>query len=169
MGELLTRGTVWLALTLYVAGEIARRRLASSVAARWLNTLGCAAFIAHVACAFNFYHVWSHAVAYADTARQTAEMVGWSSGAGLYVNYFFAAVWLVDAFWSWITPSYTARPVWAIWAVRAFFWFMIFNGAVVFARGPMRGYGLFLSLALIASWWPRQRTSIDRPSCRLSI
>jgi len=161
MGELLTRGTVWLALTLYVAGEIARRRSSASDTARWLNTLGCAAFIAHVACAFHFYHAWSHSVAYADTTRQTAEMVGWNSGAGLYVNYFFAAVWLADAFW-----TYAARPVWITRAIRAFFWFMIFNAAVVFAHGPMRGYGLLLSLALIATWWPRQFTSIDRPSCR---
>jgi hypothetical protein len=161
MGELLTRGTVWLALTLYVAGEIARRRSRSSVAARWLNPLGCAVFIAHVACAFHFYHAWSHSVAYADTARQTAEMVGWNSGAGLYVNYFFATVWIADAFWSWITPSYTARPIWITWAIRAFFWFMIFNGAVVFARGPMRGYGLLLSLGLIACWWHKTTVADD--------
>ena len=166
MGESLTRGTVWLALTLYVAGEIVMRRASSSVAARRLNTLGSVAFLAHVACAFHFYHAWSHSVAYADTARQTAEMVGWNSGAGLYVNYLFAAVWVADALWGWITLA--ARPVWVTWAIRAFFWFMIFNGAVVFAHGPMRGYGLLLSLALIGSWWPRRRTSTDRPSCRSS-
>lgn len=161
MGELLTRGTVWLALTLYVAGEIARRRSASSVPARWLNTLGCAPFIAHVACAFHFYHAWSHSAAYADTARQTAEMVGWNSGAGIYINYLFAAVWLADVFW-----TYAARPLWITWAIRAFFWFMIFNGAVVFARSPWRFYGLLLSLGLIACWLPRRRTSIDRSPCR---
>lgn len=157
--ELLTRGTVWLALTLYVGGEVVRRRWGSTRAAHWLNTLGCVMFFAHVACAFHFYHGWSHSAAYADTARQTAEMVGWNSGAGLYVNYLFAAVWFADAFWSWTAAGYAARRVWVTWTIRAFFWFMIVNGAVVFVHGAMRGYGLLLILALIACWWPRRKSS----------
>ena len=161
MDELLTRGTVWLALTLYVGGEIVRRRSAANDAARRLNTLGCAAFVAHVACAFHFYHGWSHSAAHTDTARQTAELFGWNSGIGLYVNYLFAAVWLADAVWSWSAPGYAARPAWITWTIRAFFWFMIFNGAVIFARGPLRGYGLLLSVALVAAWWPQRYPRIQ--------
>jgi len=160
-GEFLTRGTVWLALTLYVGGEFARRRVVgvqasacSSNAGRWLNTAGCAAFLAHVVCAFHFYHSWSHTVAYAATARQTAELTGWDYGFGLYINYLFAVVWFADAVWSWMTPTYAARPAWVTRAIRAFFWFMIFNGAVVFAQAPLRAFGLLLSLALIVCWWP---------------
>ena len=150
-GEWLTRGTVWLALSLYVAGQILPHRSA----ARWFNTLGCVAFLAHVACAFQFYHGWSHSVAYADTARQTKELTGWNSGAGLYINYLFALVWMGDVIWSW--ASYDARPPWITWSVRGFFWFMIFNGAVVFARGPIRGFGLLLCLALVGCWWPKRK------------
>jgi len=156
MGEILTRGTVWLALSLYVAGEVMRRRSALSPAGRWLNTLGCAAFLAHVACAFHFYHAWSHSAAYVDTARQTAELTGWNSGAGLYINYLFALVWVADALSSWSTSR--ARPNWIIWSVRGFFWFMMFNGAVVFAHGTMRGYGLLLCVLLLACWWPRRKS-----------
>jgi len=151
-GEFLTRATVWVALTLYVGCEFARRR-ASNCAGRWLNAAGCAAFLAHVVCAFHFYHSWSHTAAYAATAHQTVELTGWDSGFGLYINYVFAAVWFAEAVWSWVTPTYAARPVWITRTIRAFFWFMIFNGAVVFAHGPLRAFGLLLSLALIVCWW----------------
>src|SRR5262245_48674916 len=144
LGEALTRGTVWLALTLYVASEFAMRR--SGRAARWLNAFGCATFLAHVVCAFQFYHHWSHSAAYADTARQTAALTGWKSGAGLYVNYVFAMVWIATVI--------KGPGGWALWAVRGFFWFMIFNGAVVFVHGPVRWIGLLLCAALIGCWGP---------------
>src|SRR5688572_15862037 len=99
-GEWATRGTIWVALVFYVTSETrdpARGR-------RWLNTLGCAAFLAHVACAFHFYHAWSHAAAYADTARQTAQWFGWNSGAGLFINYLFAIVWVAEVSMAWAKP-----------------------------------------------------------------
>lgn len=144
---ILTRLTVWLALSLYVAAELVKARWPQ--AARWLMTLGCAAFLGHVACAFHFHHGWSHAAAYRDTARQTAELVGWNSGAGLYVNYLFALVWIGEAGWVW---TRRARPKWITWTIRGFFWFMIFNGAVVFVHGPMRGLGIVLCAALALRW-----------------
>ena len=147
LDETLTRGTVWLALTLYVANECAARR-SHLRAARWFNAFGCAAFLAHVACAFQFYHHWSHSAAYADTARQTAELTGWNSGAGLYINYLFALVWLAAV----ITPPRNAMA----WIVRGFFWFMIFNGAVVFVQGPIHYFGLLLCLTLIGCWLIRK-------------
>jgi hypothetical protein len=156
MGELLTRTTVWVALTLYVAAETRRR---SDRLRRGINTLGCVIFLAHVTCAFHFYHSWSHSAAYADTARQTASLTGWHSGAGLYVNYLFGLVWILEAAWMWTKPNtYVTRSAKVTWFVRAFFWFMIFNGAFVFAHWPMRLYGLLLSLALIVCWSTRRTT-----------
>ena len=152
-GELLTRGTVWLALTLYVGGEIARL---FNRTGRLLNTAGCTAFLAHVACAFHFYHSWNHSAAYAATAHQTADTFGWNSGLGLYINYLFAAIWLTDAVWSW-SNKYATRPAWITRAIRTFFWFMMVNGAVIFAQGPLRWFGLLLSVVLIACWWPRRK------------
>jgi len=207
-GECLTRGTVWLALSLYVGSETVKsfargrersdkpadgaspphpslspaggegvRRPGEGVVqesrarttsweslrvARWLNTVGCAAFLAHVAAAFHYYHQWSHAVAYADTVRQTAEFSGWNWGGGLYINYVFALVWLGETVWSWVSPtSYLHRTNWITWIVRGFFLFMMFNGAVVFVRSGMKWFGLILCLALLICWW--RKRMVDPP------
>ena len=155
--EWLTRGTVWLALSLYVAAEAvkaARRGGGSNTAARCLNALGCAAFLAHVACAFHFYHAWSHREAYAHTARQTAEWFGWNWGGGLFFNYAFALLWLGEVIWSCAGPMrYRQRPRCMTWVVRGFFLFMTLNGAVVFAHGVVRWFGLVLCLTLAGCWW----------------
>ena len=159
-GEWLTRGTVWLALVLYVWGELAlaRRRegaVSGFVAVRWLQSLAWAAFLAHIACAFQFYHHWSHAHALADTARQTAERVGWNWGGGLWFNYLFAALWTGEIGWAWFDlEGYRNRAIWMVRSVRAFFFFMIFNGAVLFAPGPQRWLGLLLCAALAWAWRP---------------
>ena len=163
--EWVTRGTVWLALSLYVAGEIvkaARRGDESFRAARWLNSIGCAAFLAHVAAAFHYYHHWSHAAAYADTARQTAAFAGWNWGGGLYVNYAFAFVWLGEVVWSWVGQnSYHERPNWVTCTVRGFFLFMMFNGAVVFVHNSARWFGLILCVTMVACWWVRRKPRVD--------
>ena len=68
-GELLTRFTVWVAVAGYAAFLLSRGRRKWDAAARLAWTAACAALLAHVAFAFNFYHAWSHAAAYRDTAR----------------------------------------------------------------------------------------------------
>src|SRR5262245_33859605 len=129
-GELLTRWTVRLAVALY-ASALAARLVADGrpswlAAARVAWTAGCLAFLVHVACAFQFYHHWSHAAAYTDTARRTAEVVGWDSGSGLYANYAFALVWAADVIWWWWRPAgYSARPWGVEWAVQGFLGFMV--------------------------------------------
>ena len=166
-GQWLTLGTVWLALSLYVAGECVqalRPGDGNAAVARWLNRLGGAAFLAHVAGAFHFYHGWSHAAAYAETARQTASLLGWNRGGGLYINYAFALVWLGEMVWSWNdAPGRAGRPRWMTWAVRGFFLFMIFNGAVVFISGPKRWAGAILCLLLLWCWWPRRKPGAGLP------
>ena len=147
-GEWLTRGTVWLAISLYVASQLIRLP-----AARWLNTLGCAAFIAHVAAAFHFYHSWSHSAAYADTARQTSELTGWNSGSGIYINYLFAAIWVFEVLWSWTRPRhYLQRSKRITWTIRAFFLFMFLNGAIIFVQNSMKWFGAALCVTLIICW-----------------
>lgn len=122
------------------------------------------ALLAHVACAFNFYHHWSHTAAYTDTARQTAQLLGWSWGGGLYINYAFGLVWAGEVIWSWTHPGgYRRRSSRLTWIVRGFFMLMIFNGAFVFAHGALRWFGLILSLALAACWF-RRGTRSDLPN-----
>jgi hypothetical protein len=172
-GEALTRWTVRLALALAVAAVLVRcTRITprdSPMRARWLWTLGCPAFLAHVVCAFHFYHHWSHAAAYEETARRTAEVAGLEWGGGLYFNYAFAAVWAADVAWWWVAPrGYARRPRWVDGAVYGFFAFLAFNATVVFGSGPIRWAGVAVSLGLVAlavirSATPRRRLQDATP------
>jgi hypothetical protein len=113
-GELLTRWTVRVALTLYVLGLALRLSAAGGRPrldiARLFWTAGCLAFLLHTGCAFHFYHHWNHHAAYGATARRTAEVVGLNWGGGLYANYGFFALWTADACWWWCRPvGYLAR------------------------------------------------------------
>ena len=90
------------------------------------------------------------------TARQSAALTGWHWGGGLYFNYVFAAAWLADVLWWWLAPaSFTrrSRSLTALW--HGFFFFMVFNGAVVFGHGPVRWLGGFLCGSLAILWWWR--------------
>src|SRR5262245_9319 len=113
-GETLTRWTVRIALAFYVlalAMRLIARQHGPGQRLAW--TAGCVAYLAHVVCAFHFYHGWSHAAAYADTARRTGEVLGLSWGAGLNFNYAFTAVWVLDVLWWWLDPErYPTRPRW---------------------------------------------------------
>jgi hypothetical protein len=160
-GELLTRCSIWIALVAYAVAtglllqprEHPRRR----EHARWWWTFGCAFFLLHVLCAFAYFHHWSHEAAYRETARQTSQMTGWQWGGGIYFNYAFAAAWLADVLWRWLASrSFAQRPSWlnAIW--HGFFFFMVFNGTIVFGHGPLRLLGLVICLTL-ATLWLRQR------------
>lgn len=160
----LTRGTAWLALTLYAAAEAAEAssRARGRRAARALQTAGCAVFLGHVVAAFHFHHGWSHAAAVEETARQTEALTGLRWGGGLHLNYLFALVWLADVAWRWAAADgWARRPACLAWAVRGWFLFMIVNGAVVFVRGPARWYGLLLCAVLAASWG-RPARAVDR-------
>jgi len=157
--ELVTRSTAWVALTFYVAGEAlcaVRRNPKDNAIAWWLKAVGGTFFLGHVAAAFHFFYDWSHAVAYADTARQSRAFSGLNSGGGLYLNYLFALVWVSDVVWWRIASDRSASPpaFWT-WTVRLFFLFMIFNGAFVFVRGNVRWFGFLLCLILLVGWWFR--------------
>lgn len=158
-GELLTRWTVRLALALYVLALILRwsagGRRSSLSAARIAWTAGCGMFLLHVGCAFQFYHHWSHADAYAVTARRTAAAIGWDSGGGLYANYAFAVVWLADVLMWWRgLEGYETRPRLLVGVVQIFLFFMFFNATVVFAEGVVRwvSAGVCLLLAAFRGW-----------------
>lgn len=165
-GELLTRLTVWAALCAY--GISAGLRLArgnrdapGTLVARGVWTAGCAFFLAHVMCAFQFYHHWSHAAAYLETAERTAKLTGWHSGAGIYLNYLFAAIWAADTLWQWLAPrGFERRPPWIDGALHGYFLFMIFNGTIVFGHGFARWLGLAIFAGLAALWIRRWARSI---------
>ena len=157
---LLTHTTIWFALVGYAmgaAGDFATRSDRCARLARGAWTVGCALLVAHILCAFHFYHDWNHAAAVAETARQTREQIGVDSGWGVYVNYLFAAVWIADAAWWWVGETTRARrPRWLSVAVHAFLFFIVFNATIVFGGLAARTFGAIVCLSVVTVW-VRQR------------
>jgi hypothetical protein len=148
--------TARLALACYVVG-LALRLLFRPRASRFAWTVGCLIYLAHVVSAFEYAHHWSHQEAYDSTARQTEAVVGWYWGGGLYINYVFTLVWLLDVCWWWLSPqSYLRRPAALEWTVQGFMGFIAFNATVIFAIGPSRWFGIFACIVLAGAWaWRR--------------
>ena len=174
-GEILTRVTVWVAVAAYAAGAAAfalsRKRRVWDSRARLAWTVACVALLAHVACAFHFYHGWSHVAAYLDTARQTEEVFGLEWGGGLYFNYALLAAWVLDVTWWWARgrDAYRRRPWPLAVAWHGFLVFMVFNAAVVFVAGPARWAGLCLCLGLCLVWWSAARDNLTRRPEKLPL
>lgn len=138
--ELALRASIWIALLAWALSEVMRRAASDRAAiARGAYAGGALLLILHIALAFQYRHGWSHAAAFAATAARSEAMTGFASGAGIYLNYLFAAVWAADAAWWLARPrAYRGRSRAIDMTVFAFFVFMFVNGAVVFAAGPMR-------------------------------
>lgn len=164
-GDDLTRWTVRLALAGYVIALAillrARRPsearffekaglLPSKRIARRAWTAGCGLMWIHVACAFHFYHHWSHAAAQAHTGRETASVVGVDWGGGIYFNYLFLLLWSADVCWWWLgAASYDARPVTVTRLLHGYLAFIAFNATVVFESGMIRYVGLAVTVFLV--------------------
>lgn len=159
--ELLIRITIWIALAGYGLGAaylLAGRRPAWESRARWAWTMGACFLLIHVGLAFHFKHQWSQASAYAETARQTAEVFGPNWGGGLYVNYALMLAWLADLLWWWQAPeSFRRRPRPLHLAWHGFLIFIFFNATVVFVGGLLRWLGLILCAGLTVLWAMRLR------------
>lgn len=156
--DFLTRGTIWISILAYAVGCVvfatARGRVDLDRWARVAWTIGVAALLAHFVCAFDFYHAWSHASAYSETARQTAEVIRINWGGGLFINYAVATLWFIDVAWWWLAgvTSYRRRP-WLLTLVwHSFLIFIFFNATVVFKDGMTRWIGLLVCLSLCWSW-----------------
>jgi len=151
-GTLLVLWSARLALVLY-AGSLAAWLIGKPQSARLAWTSGFCVYLLHVAAAFQFRHHWSHAAAYQETARQTAELFGVRWGGGLYFNYGFTAVWVLAVIWIWRSPEAFRRQLWIVVAVHSFMAFMFFNAAVVFVAGWVRWVGLIIGISLGVLWW----------------
>ncbi len=173
-GEFLTRGTIWVSIVGYAVGSVvfalsfsARKKAHFAVepVPRWTHreklesarvvwTVACASLFAHFISAFQYYHGWSHAAAYRDTARQTAEMVGLNWGGGLYINYALLIIWVADIGWWWRSglDSYRKRPWLLVASWHGLLIFIIFNSTVVFGDGIVRWLGLGFCLLLALTW-----------------
>jgi hypothetical protein len=147
--------TLWtarLSFFLYVLA-LGLRLLGRDRSARVAWSAGFGVFAAHMIAAFHLEHHWSHADAYAATARKTAALTGLDWGGGIYANYVLAGVWLIDVLWWLSRPrSYLHRPIAIEAAVQGYFAFLWFNATVVFGHGTIRPIGAvaFGLLAILA-------------------
>ncbi len=153
MDDAWTLWTARLALAMYFAtlvGLLTTRKESVLTWLRFVWLAGGLIFLVHVARAFHAAHAWSHADAYAHTARRTEELTGVASGVGLYLNYVFTAAWSADGlWWSMFPDAHQRRPAWMTWALHGFLAFMVFNATVVFATGATRWLGLAAPLVLL--------------------
>ncbi len=159
-GTALIATTAWLSVSAYLLALWYRYAFGKVPAARRCWIAGALVLAVHLYLAMDFAHHWSLASAKADTARQTVELLGVDAGEGVYANFFFVLLWLLDAGWWWLNPpSYLARPRWLAVSVEVFAAVMFFNAAVVFATGPLRWISAvsMLLLVLVILW--RRRTS----------
>jgi len=161
IGETLTRSTIWISMACYAIGSLIfavsyswRNSTTWLYISRALWTIACASLIAHFITAFHFYHGWSHAAAYADTARQTRETFGLNWGGGVFLNYGLLIAWMFDIAWWWRggLDSYRKRPRALVVVWHGFLIFIIFNATVVFADGIVRWIGAGICLMLILAW-----------------
>ncbi|HYE78942.1 MAG TPA: hypothetical protein VEI97_13235 [bacterium] len=153
-GALLTHASAAVAFLAYLLAVALQLRPASESAHTVQNrlawTLAFLLLIVHVLCAFHFIHHWSHADAFAATARQTAALTGVNSGSGLWVNYALIAVWLLDLIWRWASPtSHQSRPRLVTISLHAFLAFIWFNATVIFGHGLIRWLSLIAWILLL--------------------
>jgi len=103
------------------------------------------------------FHHGSQADAVASTAEQTRELLGFAFGAGLYVNYVFVLVWIIDASFRMIAPGrYERLPAFYYQCVNCFLIFIAFNGAIVFKAGIVRWIGCGCCALLVYLWWDQK-------------
>lgn len=119
--------------------------------ARWIWTLAFVTYLVHMAMAFHYYHGWSHQDAYDRTDRISG------FGGGIYVSYLFTLVWLMETMSFWFSINWVMqRPRWVDLLIHGFLAFILFNGSVVYATGPIRwlslGLFLILTISLFMRW-----------------
>ena len=117
----------------------------------WL--IGSLLSLLHAIATMAYYHQFQHALAYEDTAHQTEQAIGIAVGFGIWLNYLFVLVWLLDALWmNGLTASYFARRLALNRLIYGFLGFIAFNGAIVFESGPVRWIGILAILVLVVIW-----------------
>lgn len=147
--------TLWLArasVVFYAAAvliAVSGRTTTEQNFRRWraMWSAACLLLIVHVLAAFHFEHGWSHSAALKHTAEQTARVTGIDWGGGLYFNYAFLVLWLVDAAMSWTVASTKPSRLRRITDLACIF--MVFNATVMF--GPRWWVGPVIIVGLIAA------------------
>lgn len=120
----------------------------------WL--IGSFASLLHAIATMVLVHQGSHDAAVEHTAQQTEDLLGIAVGSGIYFNYVFVLVWLLDAFWWTAAPrSYRTRNRGWNWFVYGFLIFIAINGSIVFESGWIRWFSL--GGAIVLGFLAKQR------------
>jgi hypothetical protein len=137
-----------------IAAGVAAWAVAEARGSRTWWTLAALLTLIHSIVAFFVFYDGSHARAQAETMKQTAALTGVNFSGGIYVNYGFLATWLGDAAWWTVSPiSYHSRPAWLSHLIHGFIFFIIVNGAVIFADGWAQVLGVTaVGVAIIGMW-----------------
>lgn len=101
---------------------------------RTLSSLAWGLMAIHFVLAFQLVHDWSHSSAAAATAADTKATTGSDFQYGVWLNYLFLGLWLIELIWSWVGK----RPLWCFWVVHGFLLFIAVNATIVFETGPVR-------------------------------
>jgi hypothetical protein len=152
-----------------ISAAVVAWALAEVLRSRVLWAAGAALAAIHSAAAFGVFYNWSHDTARELTMRQTAALTGVNFSGGIYVNYAFLVVWIADAVWRLAAPtSYQRRPRALTLAVHGFIFFIIINGAVVFADGWARTVGAVAVSAVALAWLVRPMQIAKAHSSKLA-
>ena len=137
-GEWAVRGTAWLALSGYFTGAFLLLRGNRRIA-KWIWGAGCDFNSLHILVAFHFTHGWSHAAAVANVTGTSKALIGRPIEAGIWFNYTLLIAWIIDAAWLWFGDhSYFRRSKALGYTIHGFIFFMVINGAIVFAPDYVR-------------------------------
>lgn len=120
-------------------------------AAIW--SIGCIAYIIHVVAAFSIAHNWSHSEAWEFTAIETQRMVGIRRGDGVWVNYAFTIVWMIDV-WRVASSAIEKRPTnpRVDVGIHLLFAFIVFSATVVFGPSLYRYLAVPVGFLLLLAW-----------------
>lgn len=151
--------SAWLTFGLWAAGEY-RMALATAEGpsfrrARVVWSMGAIAMALHIGIAFHAVHGWSQSAAVDATARRLLALMNWGWGGGVILNEILLAWWCTDAARAWGRGDGWNRPGVYRSTRRFVFWFLWFNGAVVFASGGRRWIAGLVCAGLLWIWWQR--------------
>lgn len=125
----------------FVAEANGKKRTNRSLAVIWL--FGASLSLCHGMGTIATFHNGSQSIAWESTAQQTEALIGLRIGAGLFVNYAFILIWLIDSGVCLLAPkSYDRLPKAICRTINGFLIFIAINGAIVFQPGWTRWIGI---------------------------
>jgi len=150
--QLISKIAIWAAMFGWVAAMASwyvfpqNKRIANGW---WL--LALVVFAIHIATAFHGFYEWSFRIALDETARLTEDVTGWRSSIGMWVNFAFFAALAADFSMRIFREGGVCKTQNRV--VEVLVIFMIVNGAIIFADGPVRRFGISLLVGLVVVIW----------------